>query len=132
MFFLIFSRFRIPEGSSYSLHLDCDCPQSPHNLSSQQIFDHTHDVVDKSAYSAANFAPHFPPQGELVYQPPIVNPNFLTIRIMSNHCDFSPAKCTIFDHIKLLYQKLTPDLFVWGKQFCLLWVRFLSISRHYC
>ena len=46
---------------------------------------------------------------------------------MSNYNDFSPEKRAIFDHIKLLYQKLTPDLFVWGKQFCLLWVRFLQI-----
>ena len=89
-------------------------------------FDHTRDVVDKSASPAANFAFHFPPKVNSHYQPPVIDPYFLT-RKMSNYINFPPAPCTIFDHIQLLYQKPTPDLFVWGKQFCLLWVRFLSI-----
>ena len=87
--------------------------------------------MDKSASPAVNFAFHFPPKVNSYYQPPIVESYFLTPK-MSNYIDFSPAKRTIFEHIKLLYQKPTPDLFVWGKQFCLLWVRFLSIPRHNC
>ena len=78
MFFLVFPGFRTPKGSSYPSHVDRDCPQSPCSLLSWYIFDHTCDVVDKSVYPTANFAPHFSPQAGLVYQPPIVNPNFLT------------------------------------------------------
>ena len=85
--------------------------------------------MDKSAYPASSFAHNFPLKVNLFYQPPIVNPIFL-IHKMSDHHDFSPAKHAIFDHMKLLYKKLSPNLFEWGKQFSKLWVGLLYIVWH--
>ena len=122
--------FKIPEGSSYPPHLDRDCPQSPCGTSSWQIFDHTHDFVDKSMHPAFRVAHTFPRNVNLALSASFANQMFLTAK-MSDTREFSPAKRAIFEHMKLLHKKPTPDLFEWGKHLSKLWVSVVFIDPTY-